>query len=140
MRDDNSAAIDAFRWSNAKPRFPNCQYNHIWSNSQDPNLYTSLANICVTPAFIAKLTDTNDCIKEILKYRAFELYNFWPSSELAIKPDGYDCLIWAETLPPIVNVEQTIRTKLRKLKSNRTLKCVKDVGWLFSSFCPDPNL
>lgn len=138
MRDDNSAAIDSFRWSNAERRFPNCQYNHIWSNSQSPDLYTSLANICVTPAFISKLTDTNVLIRKLLRYRAYELYEFWPSDEPPTKPDDWDMLIWAETLPPILDVEQEIRKRLRKLRSNRTLNCVKSVGWLFSKFHPDP--
>lgn len=140
MRDDNSGAIDAFRWSNVTPRFRNSQYNHIWSNSQDPLLYTCLANICVTPAFVSKLTDTNTKIREILRYRALDLYDFWPSIEPRVKPEGYDNLIWAETLPRVADVEQTIRDKFKRLRSNRTLRCAKEIGWLFSDFHPDPTL
>lgn len=137
MQDDNSAAIHAFCWSNAKPRFSNCQYNHVWSESQNPELYTSLANICVTPAFISKLTDTNKTIIQLLRHRAFELYEFWPTDDTREKPEQYDNLLWAATLPPVMSVEAEIRKKLKTLRSNRTLNCIKQIGWYFSKFQPD---
>ncbi len=59
MLDDNKSASDAFKWAHgitAKPK--DLQFNHIYTCSKDVDAYTSLANICVTPAFIAKLTDS----------------------------------------------------------------------------------
>lgn len=87
----------------------------------------------MTPAFIAKLTDTNAEVEEAMKYRAFELYDFWPSQITAIKPFGYDRLIWADTLDPVVDLEQTLRTRMKRLRRNRTVSCVKEIGWLFSN-------
>lgn len=140
MHDDNLTPINAFCWSNSTRRYHNSQYNHIWSDSQDAALYTSLANICVTPAFIAKLTDTNDSIKHALKFRSYELYKFWPSPEPIEKPPGYNNAIWAEPLRPVTNLEETLRAKMKRLRSNRTLTCARTLGWLYSDFLPDANL
>jgi hypothetical protein len=140
MHDDNLAAIETFNWSNLIRRCPNSQYNHIWSESRDVSLYTNLANICVTPAFIAKLTDTNILLVDALRYRSYELYGFWPTSVPVSEPADYDRIVWAETLPAVNELEIVIRTRLKRLKTNRTLRCARNIGWFFSGFQPDSTL
>lgn len=107
MLDDNMAAIETFNWSNGIRRCSDCQYNHIWPDSQNASLYTNLANICVSPAFLAKLTDTDKDVCDLLRYRAFELYNgFSPTDITPAKPDGYDNLLWAE---PRCRLSETLK-------------------------------
>lgn len=140
MHDDNSAAIEAFNWSNSIRRCENGQYNHVWSDSKNVKLYTSLANICVSPVFLAKLTDTNEVVRQMLRYRSFELYGFWPHPSDPVKPDGYDDIQWASPLLPIEDLEGTLRTGMKRKKKNRTVLCAKNVGWIFSSYQPDEQI
>jgi hypothetical protein len=143
MLHDNTPPYEAFTWANGISRwsFTDCQFNHIWSDSKNVALYTSLANLCVLPAFLAKLTDTDNYIKEILQFRSFELYNsFSPVGIKPYRPKDYDDLIWAPTLPPIENVENQLRREMAKKRKNKTIQCARDLGWLFSSFEPDLNI
>ena len=68
MLDDNAAPTEAFIWANGISRsaYQDVQFNHIWPDSKEVSLYTNLANICVSPAFLAKLTDTDKDICELL--------------------------------------------------------------------------
>ena len=72
--DDNKSPTDAFLWCNALARPRDVQFNHVYPVSHDPESYTCLANICMGPEFIAKLTDTHKHIRRLLEYRSFELY------------------------------------------------------------------
>ena len=63
MLDDNRAAAVAFEWAHGIRDRPDVQVNHIWQRSQDVGAYTSLANLCLTPAFLSKLTDTDGAIR-----------------------------------------------------------------------------
>jgi len=57
MLDDNKGPTDSFIWSNGIKRgqYNDTQFNHIWEVSRDVEIYTSLANICVTPSFLSKI-------------------------------------------------------------------------------------
>jgi hypothetical protein len=75
--DDNKAPTDAFLWANEiKKRPADLQFNHIYARSDDPECYTNLANLCASPAFLAKPTDTNSRIVALLQYRVFNLYGW----------------------------------------------------------------
>lgn len=66
---------DVFLWCNAVRRRPvDVEFNHLDADSQDDESYPCLANLCVTPSFLAKLTDTQALVRDLLRYRAFELY------------------------------------------------------------------
>lgn len=134
MLDDNKSASDAFKWANGiSGRLRDVQFNHVYANSQDVDSYTSLANICVTPAFIAKLTDsTSPATSALLKYRVFELYGWAPTGiEAPNKPEGYDQLDWAPTLPAVPDVKATVEARMTRRPKDRTVLSVKEVGWLF---------
>lgn len=143
MLDDNMAAIEAFLSSNGIKRYhtADCQFNHVWPDSRNVNLYTNLANICMSPAFLAKLTDTDQHVRELLRFRAFELYKgFSPNGDEPAEPSGYRDLEWADPLPPVPNLESQLRDEMRKKRSNRTVRSAKEIGWVFSSFAPDTSL
>jgi hypothetical protein len=134
MLDDNKSASDAFKWVHGiTGRLRDVQFNHVYTASQDVEAYTSLANICVTPAFIAKLTDsTSPTTSALLKYRVFDLYGWTPAGiEAPNKPEGYDELDWAPTLPAVENVKATLEARMVRKPMDRTVKSVKEVGWLF---------
>jgi hypothetical protein len=52
------------------------QYSRIYTDAKSAEIYTSMANLCVTPAFLAKLTDTDDDVSAVLRYRAYEVHGF----------------------------------------------------------------
>ncbi len=55
---------------------------HIWDLPKDRRYYASIANLILLPRALAKLTDHNDAVKELLRYKVFKRFGF--------KPDGYD--------------------------------------------------
>lgn len=61
---------------------------HIYGGkgeARDTFFYTNLANLCLVPAFLAKLCDTDEAIVALLKQCAFVLYGFDPRREF----DGF---------------------------------------------------
>lgn len=140
MLDDNTSPTDAFLWANKiKRNYRDVQFNHIWPDNGDGEIYTSLANICITPSFLAKLTDNDPEIVSLLRFRAFELFNgFKPQNEQEPeKPDGYDLLQWAEPLSPQENLEQNYRQAMSTKSANRAVIAAKEIGWYFSNYSPD---
>ena len=143
MYDDNHSPTWAFDWTHAikwwKDR--DIQYNHVWSRSREVEYYTSLANLCVTPTFLAKLTDGEDAIALLLRYRAFCLYGFWPDPDTEpTMPPGYRDLNWADTLPAVPDLEATLLAAMRLKPRNSLVQSVREIGWFFSGFNPDPEL
>ena len=52
---------------------------HIWEETcYDPRYHTCFANLVLLPRAIASLSDHDDNIRDILKYRAYKLFDFWP--------------------------------------------------------------
>lgn len=103
--------------------------------------YTSLANLCLTPAFLGKLTDTDDTIRGLLRYRAYALLGYWPADAgKPVMPADYARLEWADPLPVVPSVEQTMRAAMRSKRKDRVVVCARILGWLFSRFQPNPTL
>jgi hypothetical protein len=144
MLDDNKGPTDTLIWANRISRNNYCdvQFCHIWDNSYDVSLYSNLANICIMPAFLAKLSDTDQNIKSLLRYRAFEIYQGFKSivDIDPQKPRIYDELNWAGFMPPVKNLEQSFREAMKTKPKDRTTQCAKEIGWLFSDFKPDSKL
>lgn len=138
MYDDNHCVHDIFCWTNRldRKKFKDVQYNHIYSAPKDIVKYTSLSNIVLTPAFLAKLTDTDKKIKDLLKYRAFHIYNYNPDNLNFVKPDNYDNLIWRDYLPKQENIIEVFENKLQTNKRNRAIISVRHFGWVFNDFNP----
>lgn len=138
MYDDNHCVHDIFCWANRidRRKFVDVQYNHIYSAPNDISKYTCLSNIVLTPAFLAKMTDTDKKIKELLKYRAFQIYNYNPDRTTFTKPDNYDDLKWRDFLPKQENVFEVFESKLKSNKKNRVIISTKHFGWVFNDFKP----
>lgn len=142
MYDDNNGPSRAFEWAiEGKFDWKDVQFNHIYSGSQNVKLYTSLANICLTPAFLAKLTDTDTTVVELLKYRSYDLYGFVPEGQpVPKKPNFYDLLKWHAFPDPVHNVEVCFRERMKSCPKNRASISAKELGWLYSKFKPDFSL
>lgn len=133
VMDDNKSPTDAFLWANRLGRRGrDTQFNHVYPASADPDAYTALPNICMTPAFIAKLTDTSPAIRDLLRYRSYDLYGWHPrGTEAPSKPDVYDELNWAQPLPPVIDVEAALRSAMATKPKDRTVRAALNQGWLF---------
>ena len=147
LHDDNTTPTKLFQWVNrlSSHKARDVQYNHVYdkgppSRRGDGQLevYTSLANICVTPAFLAKLTDTDADVKAALRRRVFELYAYAPHG-VPPKPIGYDTLIWRGTLPAVADPEGSLRARLISGKKGRPTLSVRRCGWVFNGFVPDES-
>lgn len=136
--DDNKAPTDVFLWCNAFRRRPvDVQFNHLYADSQDPDSYANLANLCVTPSFLAKLTDTHPEIRELLRYRAFDLYGWYPRrAGEPREPNRYNGLNWAPPLPPVSNVGPLFEAAMARRPRDRTTLFAKQLGHAFNGFCP----
>lgn len=116
---DNTSPQLAFCWANGwKTSWRSgrhLQFNHIYDLSNHADYYTSLCNICVTPAYVAKLTDGKGSPgKALLKYRAWDIYDaFLPESmPKPEKPVGYDELRWASFPDPISDLRKVIEREM----------------------------
>ena len=134
MTDDNRSPTDAFRWANGLgTRLRDIQLNHIYSASRDPEAYTSLANLVMTPAFLAKLTDTNTEVQALLKWRAYDLYGWMAAGhEKPERPEGYAALAWAAPLPAVTDLAIRIETALQRTPKSRTTMAARSLGWLLA--------
>lgn len=137
MYDDNLSVQDLFCWANSikKTEMVDVQFNHIYSDPNSVSKYTCLSNIVVTPSFLAKLTDTDKAVIQLLKYRAFDIYGYAPDGAIA-KPLNYSKIIWRDLLPKQPDLERRLTEKLRKNKKNRIVRSVEKFGWTFNEFKP----
>ena len=141
MACDNTAPQDVFRWAVGGVSGKDIQFNHIYSKSDDIEIYTALPNICVTPSFLAKLTDQDKGVTELLKYRVYDQYGFLPNGEKPPqKPFGYDQLKWREYCPVVGKLEDLYRFRMKECPKNRATISARTLGWFFSSYLPDRDL
>ena len=143
LLDDNTGPTHAFLWSAGVGRGRDVQFNHLWNDSRNPDLYTALWNLCATPAFLAKTTDGSNHpeVMAAIRYRSFELYGERPGPEPdPRRPDGYDLLEWAPHPDPVSDLAAVLRARLRKNARSRTTIACREIGWLFSGREPDPTL
>lgn len=141
--DDNRTPTDGFLWSAQRTRGPDVQYNHVWTRSSDPDAYTALWNLCATPAFLAKATDGSNhpTVVAALRRRSFELFGVVPVGEPEpTTPPGFNELEWAASPPPVNDLEQTLRTRLKTSPKSPAAKVARELGWLFSDWQPDLQL
>lgn len=144
LLDDNTGPTDTFLWANGIHRVRNndLQFCHIWQCSKDPSAYTSLANLCVLPAFLGKLSDTHIQIRNLLRRRALTLYGWRPSTMMVTHElgDESDELEWGPFLPSIPSVESVFRKEMLTKTKNRATISANQIGWLFSGWEPDGSL
>jgi hypothetical protein len=138
--DDNATPTDVFLWAADRVKGPDVQFNHVWSRPTDPEMYTALWNLCCTPAFLAKTSDTHPGVTSTLRYRSFELYGVVPPKEpMPVEPHDYSTLLWAAMPPPVDDLERLFRARMRAAPSRRGVLAARSIGWVFSSG-PDPTV
>ena len=132
--DDNASPTDAFLWAADRIKGADVQFNHVWTCASDPDAYTALWNLCCTPAFLAKATDSDRSVQAVLRYRSWELYGCRPvgTAEPA-RPSGYEMLTWHPSPPPIVDLERALRQRMRSAPGRGLVLAARSIGWAFSS-------
>jgi hypothetical protein len=141
--DDNSSPTQAFLWAAGLRRGRDVQFNHVWTDSKNPDTYTALWNVFATPAFLAKTTDTSNHpeVGAALRFRALDLYGHYPANEPEpSEPAGYRDLVWAPHPPPVADLEAVIRVRLKAGPKGRTTMSCRTFGWLFSDWRPDSTI
>lgn len=133
MACDNTGPQHDFEWSNGGINKTDIQINHIYKDSMNVKSYTSLANLCATPVFLAKLTDTDEEIKNLLKYRSFEIYGYHIGNQ-PTKPEKYQNYIWHDFLPGPTDLEKFLLKRMREYSKSRTTISAKELGWYFSGY------
>ncbi len=70
--------------------------NHIYKSANNgPYYHSNLQNLCLTPFYLAKLTDADAGIKKLLRYRIQAKYGFAPEGKIET-PANYDDLMWLD--------------------------------------------
>jgi hypothetical protein len=132
--DDNATPTDAFLWAANRIKGRDVQFNHVWSRPSDPDSYTALWNVCCTPAFLAKTSDSHPGVVSMLRYRSFELYGAVPAGVGdPQRPDGYEELTWAAMPPSIEDLEGVFRSRMRSAILRRASVAAREIGWAFSA-------
>jgi hypothetical protein len=143
LLDDNTTPMLTFLWAANRNRGPDVQYNHVWSESKNPDLYTALWNLCATPAFLAKTTDglNHPEVREALRFRAYELYGAHPAGQgPPTRPEGYEDLQWAPMPETVPDLAAAFRVRLLAAPKSRPSLAAGTIGWLFSDWKPDTSL
>ncbi len=136
--DDNVVARDTFGWCNGRTRRGrDVHLNHIYQRRHDPGAFSAPANMCASPAFLAKLTDDDQDIKALLRRRAYHLYGWMPESNVPPKPVSYDNLLWADPLPAVLNLEGVLRSHMKRRPKHFAVQIAREIGWAFSGGEPD---
>lgn len=141
MACDNQTPTLTFQIATGIRNCRDVQYNHIYQSSSDVEQYTALSNLCLTPSFLAKLTDQEETVIALLRYRVFDIYGYIPSgTSEPRKPPGYDALPWRPFPDPIRNLSAICLERLRSKPKSRASISARKLGWLFSDFQPDNRL
>jgi hypothetical protein len=133
--DDNTGPTDTFLWANGIGRsaYRDVQFCHVWPRPRDPESYTSLANICVLPTFLAKLSDTHPEVARLLRGRAVGLYGWKPDDAETADQAEVAELSWAECLPPVADLAASLRAGIARNPRSRTAMSARTLGWLFGA-------
>jgi len=144
-QDGNHGPIMAFRWATGFGGSSDIQFNHIYQVgkrykvSERVQYFTNLANLCVTPTFLGRYTDKLG--SNLLQYRAWELFRLLsPEGKIPVKPARYDLLNWAPPLDPVSDVESLMREMMSTKPKDALTESVRELGWVFSAFQPDPSI
>lgn len=113
--DDNTYANNAIKYAVGINRKDIKNFNacHIYENTcYDERYHTKIENLVLIPNAIAQLSDNFEEVINCLKYRAFELYGWYPEeSEKPVKPHNYPTN-WRK--PEAYIVEQSVMLEQEK--------------------------
>ena len=99
--DDNTYVNRSFKAGFENITFEKYTVCHICDDVQDINLFSEVRNLVLIPSGLHALSDKLPNIINILQYRAYELYNWWPGKEGPHQsPSNYpDNNMWRSRLP-----------------------------------------
>jgi hypothetical protein len=143
LLDDNTSPTWTFLWASGRSKGLDVQYNHVWNDAGNPDLYTALWNLCATPAFLAKTTDGQNHpeVRAALQYRAYQLYGAHASGQFPPPaPKNFDQLRWAPMPEPVEGLEGLYRKRLAAAPKSRMAIAARTIGWLFSKWQPDQTI
>lgn len=93
--DDNTVINQKFKSLLHLSNCRNYMTCHIWNDVYIPEVFSCVANIVLLPTILAGLSDYSQEIKDLLMYRAYELYEWKPQNRsIPVKPADYDKLKW----------------------------------------------
>lgn len=100
--------------------------------------YTALWNLCVTPAYLAKVTDGSNSleVQAALRRRSYELFGHVPDGEAVPEaPPGYDDLVWrVPSPPPPPDLAAVLRERLAANQGSSPAASAREFGWLFGGW------
>lgn len=113
--DDNTYARKSILFATGiqQKNIKNYHACHVWADScYDEKYHTCIANLVLIPAPLAGLTDHHPEIAEILKYRAFDLFDWYLGESPPAKSIKYSSL-WKEPAEFSGTVRKSFKRKLR---------------------------
>jgi hypothetical protein len=102
-------------------KFHTCHIYDEQGEAYDPLYYCSLPNLVLIPSAIHSLADHFPECKQVLKYRAYELYGFYRDTIPPSKPDGYDQLVWHPFIGSLERAVKSIKKRGSSLQSKSSL-------------------
>ncbi|MBD5281075.1 MAG: hypothetical protein HDS35_11125 [Bacteroides sp.] len=120
--DDNTYPNRAIKQAISKDiNFVNYETCHIWPGTQyDERYHTQLANLVLVPKVIAALTDFCPKVIDVLKYRAYQLYNWYPEEEAVPEKPSYYPENWGEFVKEELSdkKEETIKEEVINIEDD----------------------
>lgn len=141
MLDDQRASTWLFLRAAGVPHSGELRVRHAWTDAENPDLHTALWNLHAVPSMLldALVGAEWDRTAQVLRYRAWELYGRRPKGEAKpVRPKGYKRLHFAAPLPPVTDLECRLRAALQSSSRTLVAAAVRQLGWCFSDFHPDP--
>lgn len=102
--DDNTYANRAIKEAISNSiRFEDFEVCHIWpKTTYDERYHTLLQNLVMIPRALAGLTDHLDDVINMLKYRAWELYNWYPEDQGVPQKPNYYPTLWSVEVSDVI--------------------------------------
>jgi hypothetical protein len=141
MLDDQRTSTWLFLRAAGLPHGGEHRVRHAWTDAENPDLHTALWNLHGVPAVLLDALQGSewDRTVEALRYRAWELYGRRPKGEpKPTRPKGYKRLHFVDPLPPVDDLEGRLRAALQSSSRTLVADAVRQLGWCFSDFRPDP--
>lgn len=100
--DHNTYANFAIKYATGLKRGSNCNFAvcHVWDRTcYDERCHTCIANLVLIPRAVAGASDHDARTIECLKWRSFELYQWYPPNEKKPKMPNKYPQVWREPAP-----------------------------------------
>ena len=87
--DDNTYVNRSFKAGFENITFENYTVCHIWAKVKEIDAFSEVRNLALIPSGLHALSDHFPNIIDILKFRAFKLYKWWPKEENCPQTPSY---------------------------------------------------